>query len=130
VLKYGKVVDGNWNVLWVSNNNEDERVHFEEGDYSHMMCCGITELSFESLFEDEDLNSLSQGAFEEVIALHINARAQAKDHRMLIASGIVGCLAYDRLKEVLSKFGFRQVHRRAYTNKNSGNRIWVMVGQL
>lgn len=104
-------------------------------------CCGIDELDFQILNEnwkESDFpQNLSKKDWDNLIALYIKGTLETQDERILIVgipvkvgqSSMYDIEFYKRLRITLNEFGFRELCK-PYRNRNSGNTIVVLAGQV
>ena len=104
-------------------------------------CCGIDELDFQVLnenwIESEFLQNLSSKDWNSLIACYIQGSLDNVDERILIigipvktgTSSMYNVDFYKRLRVTLNEFGFRELCK-PYKNRNSGNIIVVLSGQV
>lgn len=104
-----------------------------------LLCCGMDELNFQELQKYWDRYKDDAEAFEALVAKTIETapRNDVSDKRVLVV-GIPTKVGgdsqynldfYNKLREVLESFGFIALSA-PYKNKNSGNTIVAMAGQL
>jgi hypothetical protein len=106
-----------------------------------MRCCGMEELDFQQLQPAwrhySGKNKLSPENWQELVARYIKHPIDENDHRMLFAGipvDVGGASMYDiefynDLRGTLVSFGFKELCE-PYKNKNSGNTIVALAGQL
>lgn len=103
------------------------------------ICCGIDELDFQPLNEeyDEWVSKLSDSNFKELVARYVKASCEVNDERVVFVgiptsvgqSSMYNIAFYERLLDTLKTFGFRELCK-PYRNRNSGNTITVLAGQM
>lgn len=103
-------------------------------------CCGITELNFTSFYEGVWDEYKNDPDWSELVAKYIwNSISKPDDQRILLVGLPVensnnhesqyNFTFYNKLLKTLLSFGFKQAGHR-YVNKNSKNKLSVLVGQL
>lgn len=108
----------------------------EVSSISGMACCGMEELTFESLQKSWSKYQDDKD-WPELVAKYIKSGLGEEDNRILVvgvpvkvgASSQYNIDFYNRLRETLESFGFRQIGV-PYKNSNSQNTIVVLAGQL
>lgn len=123
-------------------DTEDKKFFVAATSFGHIDCCGITELNMGNLKPAHDRYQ-DDGQFAELVAKYIERGVwwenDQRDNRILVFGGPISTPHahsqydvdfYKRLIEVLRSFNFKRVHAEPYKNKNSGNTIQVLVGQM
>jgi hypothetical protein len=105
------------------------------------VCCGLDELDFgplNDLWKETDLlYKLTSNQWKELIAKYIKESCDRTDERVVfvgIPTRVGGDSMYDldfyeKLRRTLNEFGFRELCH-PYKNRNSGNDIVVLAGQM
>ena len=137
----GRFVEGSGSIYDKSNKKDYEGGFVTEIGRGEITCCGIDELDFQILNENwmdgEFLQNLSRKDWNSLIACYIKGSLENSDERILIVgipvkvgeSSMYNIDFYKRLRITLNEFGFRELCR-PYRNRNSGNIIVVLAGQV
>ena len=135
--------------IWLVNKETNEnilnlsRINLD----GNTQCCGIDELDFRLLGEknkgfDDDISSenllYKNSYFDEILAKIIMLQCTQKDQRVLIVGvptsvgndSSYNLEAYEKILKTLKSFGFKELCSKPYKNKNSGNFITVLAGQM
>lgn len=133
----GTKAQGVYGVSSSGLKDRSNRNFFAANTMGSMKCCGLRELDFQGLSKTNYHENPNKEAFAEAVASYIKMQAYEEDNRVVIvgipsrvrASSQYNVGFYDRLREVLLNFGFKQMCE-AYQNMNSSNDIVALVGQM
>ena len=135
--KHWVVEEGRWSPMWRWSSwvIEIPIPEYRDED-TGPSCCGLDEVIFSGLLDYID-GIKDNEVVEELLAKYIlNSRLQS-DSRVIFASCPIyqhfdrhHQPVYDRIAKILIKFGFKQLHKSPYINKNTGNRIRAFAGQF
>lgn len=111
------------------------RIDVQRGD---TVCCGVDELNFQGLNNAHWRDYHGTKHWPELIAKYIDMGCERRDDERVVFIGIptqVGNHSmydirfYKELRKILNEFGFRELGR-PYRNRNSGNTIVALAGQM
>lgn len=105
--------------------------------FSRLSCCGIDEAIWTGLASQKQLKRWSQQDFNAVVAWYISQSKTRNDKRVVITglpmdvrkTSQYDVEFYKKLKVALLHFGFMEVPATPYLNKNSRNKITVLIGR-
>lgn len=136
---------GWWGDTWTQHHlvkaDDFTLLSLLDGTVESLNCCGISEVSFTRM-QAEAATRLSDMDFEELVAKYLRhgCSDSARDGRVYICGlpvkrkrktgSMYDFQFYNRLCNVLLKFGATKVTQRPYTNSNSGNVLWVLMFKM
>ena len=107
--------------------------------FNSTSCCGIADANFTRLNDLYQNRKVWHKDFEAIVAWYMcNIARRQRDSRVFIFGAPIkvgrnssyNVAFYKRLIKLLLKWGCQQVVQKAYTNKNSKNKLIVLVGQF